>query len=168
MTRFQAAFLSATFFVFGITGCLTPGQRREDTLMREARLFNDDLRWGRWDSMTSSMPPADREPFKARVELVDKELVLGDFEVTAINFQDGNEAANVTVKIDWYWKRDQIVKNSELVQRWEWKAGRWVMTQQRRSRGDRFPLVPEPIKPPDAKDQIPPNSGQGTTGATSK
>ncbi len=168
MTRLHRAFVTAGIFIIGIAGCLTPGQRREDTLMREARLFNDDLRWGRWDSMTSSMPPEDRQAFKARVELVDKELVLGDFEVTAINFQEGNEAATVTVKLDWYWKRDQIVKNSELTQRWEWKRGRWVMTQQRRSRGDRFALVPEAITPPDEKDQAPPKSGQGTGGAISK
>jgi len=34
-----------------LAGCFSATQRREDDLMRDARMFNDDLRWARWDSM---------------------------------------------------------------------------------------------------------------------
>jgi hypothetical protein len=37
-----------------LAGCLSATQRREDDLIREARTFNDDLRWARWEAMCAA------------------------------------------------------------------------------------------------------------------
>jgi hypothetical protein len=132
-----------------LAGCMvTPVQRREDTLVREAREFNDDIRWGRYEQLHLSLPPDEAALIVSRAAALGDDLVVGDYEVTAIKFASGSEAATAMVKFDWYSKRDSIVHSSVVEQRWEFLDGKWLMTKQRRLRGDRFPLVPEPVPPP--------------------
>jgi len=126
-----------------LAGCFSATQRREEDLIREARVFNDDLRWARFDQMGSSMLPEDRRLFLERVDLVNNDLVLCDFEVKSIRFDTGSTVATVTVTLDWYSKRDPNLRNTVLEQRWETRNGHWVMVKQRRSHGERFPLVTE-------------------------
>jgi hypothetical protein len=123
---------------------MAPTQRREDDLLRDARMFNDDFRWGRWDILGQSMTPEENALFQERKNLVDDNLVLADYEVTSIKFLQSSQAATVDVKLEWYKKNDPIVRQATLQQRWEFRGGRWMMIKQRRVRGDRFPLVPEP------------------------
>jgi hypothetical protein len=137
-------------------GCIAPTQRRQDDLLRDARMFNDDFRWGRWDILGQSMTAEENALFQARKNLVDDNLVLADYEVTSVTFLQAAEAAVVDVKLEWYKKNDPSVRQATLQQRWEYRGARWMMIKQRRVRGDRFPLVPEPSEekkavPPEAK-----------------
>ena len=126
-------------------GCaLTPKQRREEALLREARQWNDDLRWARWEVVRESLPPDDARLFAERAALIGDDLMMADSEVTQIAFGQPSIKALVTVKIDWYTKRDMTVRSTTLQQRWEQRDGRWLMVEQRRTRGARFPLVTEP------------------------
>ena len=128
----------------GVAGCLTPTQRREDDLMREARTWNDDFRWERWDIVGQSMTPEENALFQARKNLVDADLVIADYEVTSVRFLQNSQAAIVDVTLQWYKKSDPTLRQAAMQQRWELRGGRWMMIKQRRVRGDRFPLVPEP------------------------
>ena len=128
------------------TACLTTTQRREEDLLLNARMWNDDFRWGRWEIVGQSMPAEENALFQERRSLVDEDLVIADYEVTAIHFLEQSHAATADVKIEWYRKSDPTVRHASLQQRWEHRAGRWMMIKQRRVRGDRFPLVPEPAE----------------------
>jgi hypothetical protein len=79
-----------------------------------------------------------------RVDLVGNDLVMGDFEVKAVRFDTESRGATVTVDVEWYRKSDPTVHATTLTQRWEARDARWMMIKQKRSRGDRFPLVNEP------------------------
>jgi hypothetical protein len=127
---------------------MTPGQRREDTLMREAHEFNDDIRWGRYEQLHLSLPPDEAALMMSRAAAMGDDLVVGDYDVTSIKFAPGSEAATATVKFDWYSKRDSILHSSIIEQRWQYLDGKWTVTKQRRLRGDRFPLITEPVAPP--------------------
>jgi hypothetical protein len=127
---------------------MTPTQRREDTLIREARGFNDDLRWGRYEQMHLSLPPEEAALLSSRAAALGDDMVIADYEVTSISFAPGSEAATVIVKFDWYSKRFNIVKNSTVEQKWEQQGGQWLVVKQRRLRGERFPLIPEPLPTP--------------------
>jgi hypothetical protein len=131
-------------------GCMTPTQRREDDLTHDARMWNDDFRWARWDIVGQSLTPEENALFQERRNLVGDDLVIADYEVTAVHFMQGSHAATVDVTLQWYKKSDPTVRQSTLQQRWEQRAGRWLMIRQRRTRGDRFPLVPEPVEQKDA------------------
>jgi len=80
-------------------------QRREDDLMRDARMFNDDLRWARWDSMGASMPAEDKRLFLERVESGGNDLVMCDYEVKSVHFDTGS-SGDRDVTIEWYAKND--------------------------------------------------------------
>jgi hypothetical protein len=145
----------SVLFVASAFACMSPTQRREDDLVRDARMWNDDFRWGRWDIVGQSMTAEENLLFQQRKNLVDEDLVIADYEVTSVHFLEKSEAATVDVKLEWYKKSDPSVRHATLQQRWERRAGRWMMIRQRRVRGDRFPLVPEAVPekaaPPEAK-----------------
>jgi hypothetical protein len=145
--------------LFCALGCMTPTQRRQDDLMHDARMWNDDFRWGRWEIVGQSLLPEENALFQERKNLVGDDLVIADYEVTGVRFLEGSRAATVDVTLEWYKKSDPSVRQSTLQQRWEQGAGRWMMIKQRRVRGTRFPLVPEPVEekaaPPPAPGSAP-------------
>ena len=141
---------SGLILAAGLAACFTPSQRREDELMHNARQWNDDFRWGRWDVLGQSMTSEENAFFQERRRLIEADLVMADYEVTAVKFLESSEAATVDARIEWYTKSEPSVRQTSFQQRWERRAGRWMMIKQRRVRGDRFPLVPEPDSEPGA------------------
>lgn len=125
-----------------LAACVTPAAQRRDDFGRIAREFNDHIRWGRWNVAAQSLPPDEARSFLERVKLVGPELEMGDQDTTSIQL-GGDETAVVTVKFDWYSKREMLVRSSTIEQRWKVENGRWRLVDQRRVSGDRFPLVPE-------------------------
>jgi hypothetical protein len=140
--------IPATAALLALSGaCLAPTARREDTLVREARTFNDDLRWARYDQLSASLPADEAQRFLARAHAVGDDLVLADYEVTSINFAPNSQAATVAVTVQWYSRSATTLHSTTLEQRWEVRDGRWLVARLRRVRGDRFPLVAEPVTP---------------------
>ena len=142
----KRTFALSLLLVAGVLSCMTGTQRREDDLVQNARLWNDDFRWGRWDIVGQSMTAEENKLFQERKNLIEADLVIVDYEVTSIHFLQQSEAATVEVKLEWYRKAEETVRHATLQQRWERRSGRWLMIKQRRVRGDRFPLVPEPVE----------------------
>ena len=142
--------LLALFAVVALNAAcaMTPAQRREENLVREARTFNDDLRWQRYEQLSESLPPEEARLLQSRAEAMGDDLAMADYDVTSITFAPGSEAANVVVKFSWYSKRATTLHETTVDQRWEYQSGRWVLVKQRRARGERFPLIPEPAPPP--------------------
>jgi hypothetical protein len=153
----KRSLLLAGVLLASASACLTTTQRREEDLMLNARMWNDDFRWGRWEIVGQSMPAEENALFQERRNLVDADLVIADYEVTAIRFSQQSKAATAEVTLEWYRKSEPTVRRASLQQRWEHRGGRWLMIKQRRVRGDRFPLVPEPAaeKPAPASAEAP-------------
>lgn len=139
-----AAWLLAILVSASVTACFGTNQRRQEVLVQNARAFNDDWRWGRWDSMAGAMPREDATAFLSRAQTLEPELVVADFEVTSITFSDQASRAVVVAKFEWYMKRDPVIKNTTVEQLWQFLDNRWQVTKIRRTRGDRFGLVLEP------------------------
>jgi hypothetical protein len=129
-------------------GCFTASQHREDLLIKQARMFNDDWRWARWEAMATAMPREDAVAFQRRVQAIDEQLVLADYQVTEIAFDADKQGANVSAWFEWYLKRDPTVRKTTVVERWEQRDGQWLVVKIRRTRGDRFGLVTEPAAVP--------------------
>ena len=147
---------AALLLLISAAGCaVTTTQRREEQLVQNARAFNDDWRWARWDAMAGVMPKEDASAFLARAQTLEGELVVADFEVTSINFIEESKAAKVVAKFEWYLKRDPRVRYTTVEQRWENADGRWQVVKVRRTRGDRFGLVTEPLTPDPAPPATP-------------
>jgi hypothetical protein len=125
------------------TSCVAPAERREESLMKIAREFNDGLRWGRDDQVYRCLSPADMHSLQARKADLGEDFVMADHEMKSIQIVPGVEKATVVAEFTWFNQRRAVVKKSTVEQKWEWHDGRWMVTEQTRIAGDRFPLVPE-------------------------
>ena len=125
--------------------CVTPRQNRQDSLVRIAHEYNDGLRWGRYQDVTAHLAADEAERFLARTGRLGDDFEMADDEVSSINFKDGGTSADVSVDFTWYNQRRGLVRRTIVAQEWRFGDGRWVCAAQRRVRGDRFPLFPEPI-----------------------
>jgi hypothetical protein len=125
--------------------CVTPAQNRQDSLVRIAHEYNDGLRWGRYQDVTAHLATDEAQKFLARTGNLGDDFEMADDEVASIAFRDGGTRADVSVDLTWYNQRRGLVRKTVIAQDWRFGDGRWVCTAQRRVRGDRFPLFPEPI-----------------------
>lgn len=143
-TLATAVVLAATVAV-SAAGCMgmAPNQRREAGLTKAAREFNDDLRWGRYEHVVPYLSKEESRALLVRKADLGDDFAVADNELTMIEFQPGSQKATVVADFTWYNQRRALVKKSTIEQTWEWTEGRWKVTDQRRVRGDRFPLVPE-------------------------
>ncbi len=142
LLKFSAGAAAASTF----SGCMSPAQQRQDTLLRLSREFNNDVRWGRYDTAAAQFERAEGVRFLQRVELVSEELVIADHEMTSIKFEDGGTKAKTIAMFEWYTKRDPVIRKTSVAQDWVFDQGAWQVTKQTRLRGPRFPLVTEPLE----------------------
>jgi hypothetical protein len=130
--------------------CMTPGQRREESLQRLAHEFNDGLRWGREDAVLRCLQPEDARLMRARRADLGDDFVIADHEVMSIMMGAGADRATVVAEFSWFNQRQGVVKKSRIEEKWEFVDAHWVVTSQRRLSGERFPLVPEHREAPRA------------------
>lgn len=151
--------------VWGLAaGCITPGQQKQDTLLRNSREFNNDIRWGRYDTASAHFETAEGLRFLKRADLVAEELVIADHEMTSIKFDVPPVKAKTIAYFEWYSKRDLVIHKTSVEQSWEIIDGDWRVVKQRRMRGERFPLVPEASPKPDVPEgPDAPGAGTSTT-----
>jgi len=128
----------------GAAGCVTPSQRREESLMRAAREYADGLRWGRYDQVTPHLAAEEAERFLAASGALGDDFAMADDEVASVRFVEAGLRADVTVDFTWYRVRQSLVRRTLVAQEWRYRDGRWTLAAQRRLSGDRFPFVAEP------------------------
>jgi hypothetical protein len=123
--------------------CITPSQRRVDSLSKTAREFNDGLRWGRDDQVVSCLSPEEARALRARRADLGDELVIADHEVKSIQIAPGADSATVVAEFSWFTQHRNVVERTTLEETWTWAENHWTVTEQRRIGGERFPLLPE-------------------------
>jgi hypothetical protein len=126
-------------------GCISPAQNRQDALFRIAHEYNDGLRWGRYDQVTPHLASGEAARFLARTGALGDDFEMADEEVAGIRFADAGMRADITVSFSWYNQRRSLLRQAVVSQDWRYTDGRWICVEQRRVRGDRLPLFPEPM-----------------------
>jgi len=129
--------------LFG-AACVTPTQQRVELLGQNVREWNADVRWARYETAAAAMEPEEGRAFLKRVDQVEKDLIIADFEIINIKVGEPTTKATVIVRFEWYSQSRPVISSSVIEQRWEWKGGVWMVQEQKRLRGERFALVPEP------------------------
>lgn len=126
-------------------GCLMPEQRREEGLTKAAIEYNNELRWGRYEHMARYLSKDETEALLMRSRDLGEDFSIADNELAQVQFVPGAEKATVVAEVTWYNQRRALVNRSTIEQHWQWSDGRWILADQRRIHGVRFPLVPEPM-----------------------
>ena len=130
-------------------GCLAPSQRREEGLTKAAVEYNNELRWGRYEHMDRFLSKDESAALIVRGRDLGDDFGIAENELALVQIAPGAEKATVVTEVAWYSQRRALLNKSTIEQHWQWSDGRWLLADQRRIHGARFPLVPEPLaKPP--------------------
>lgn len=147
------------------------GRGHEDDLLNEIRAYQEGLRWRRLEDAAARLPPKDREQFLDRLERLDGELFVDDYEITRVKMTADGEAATVQVKLTWHLDSVGVVYESVLESTWTHEGKLWLRTKEVLKTGEPVPgvaLTPAEAEPrrdrPDAapartepeQDQAPP------------
>ncbi len=113
------------------TGCAS-GLSDRDELIEAVSHYNDDLRWGRWDSATVWMTPRARREFLRELPRATHGGALQNADVEVVGLQPlpGGRAV-VRVERSWYLLTDTELRSGLFEQRWEQMGGEWRLVGER-------------------------------------
>jgi hypothetical protein len=126
-------------------GCLAPQQRREENLTKAAQDYNNELRWGRYEHLSTYLSKDESQALLVRSRDLGDDFSIADNEMALVQFASGSEKATVVTEVAWFNQRRALLNKSTIEQHWEWSDGQWRLADQKRIHGARFPLVPEPL-----------------------
>lgn len=123
------ALIAAAALHLSLSG--TACQPKGDALSDSYKMFNNDLRWKRYDTAAQFMPPSMRGAFLEAVEKDEKDLNITDFEIKDVFADPDTGKAVVRVRIVWYMNNEAVEKRGMVTQTWELdkKTGAYVMTK---------------------------------------
>ena len=78
-----------------VVGC--PRKNNKEDLYSTVLLHHADLRWARYNRAASSMDTTERNIFLARVDELEEDLYITEFEITDFQFDGVKEEATVEV-----------------------------------------------------------------------
>lgn len=150
-------FLAA--FALGLAACGGP-QREADTLKESIFSYNEGVRWERFETAASSLPPKLRSEFVDEMDTRAKDLKISQYDIVRVD-KPTKKMAKVHVKTAWYKDSEGTLKETHAVQTWERHGKAWWMVEEKRLRGHEMPGLMEPADKPEA-----PESPEAVAGPT--
>jgi hypothetical protein len=112
------------------------------TLQEAVTNYNDGIRWERFATAASQVPPKEREDFVDQRDQLGENLKISDWDLMEVH-QDGVDHAHVQVKLTWYKDDEGVVHTTQAVEKWERHGQVWWMVDEHRARGDAMPGLAE-------------------------
>jgi hypothetical protein len=133
----RAALLALAAFAAS-TGC-GAAQREPEPLDQAVRVYNDGLRWQRFDDAASRLPSDRRDDFLDERDQLHDDLRISEYDVIRVRYDDKQRRAKVQVKYTWYLESRGVVHETHTVQTWHRGDEIWVMRGERYLRGEAMP-----------------------------
>jgi hypothetical protein len=109
-----------------------------EKLKHTAFMFNEGLRWGRYQEVLPRIDPAARDHFMELHKEWGTTIRLSSVEPVQYVIDEDNEKAAVTVQFTWY-RIDEMVEHvTQTVQHWERRDGEWLMIAEQHVSGEPF------------------------------
>ena len=121
-----------------VAGC-GAAQRDTEPLDEAVRLYNDGLRWQRFDEAASRLPASRRDDFLDERDQLHDDLRISDYEVIRVRYDGKQRRAKVQVKYTWYLESRGVVHETHAVQTWHRGEEIWVLRGERHLRGETMP-----------------------------
>lgn len=141
----------------GLAACGGP-QRDSDTLQESILAYNEGVRWERFETAASSLPPKLRSEFVDEMDTRAKDLKISQYDIVRVD-KPTKKTAKVHIKVAWYKDSEGTLRETHAVQTWERHGKAWWMVEETRLRGDEMPglmdLAAKP-EPPEAAEPTPP------------
>jgi len=120
------------------------GQSASENLADSVRIYNDGIRWQRFQNAANFVPPKDRGKWVDDEDARAKDLKITEYDVVRID-PKGEALAKVQIKMSWYKETSATVHETHAMQTWERHGKDWLIVDETRARGDEMPGLPEPL-----------------------
>ena len=120
-----------------LSACAT-AQSNSDALQESILSYNDGVRWERFETAATSLPPKQRSAFVDDMDQRSKDLKISQYDVVRVD-KTGSKAAKVHVKLGWYMETEGTLKETHAMQTWERHGKAWWLVEQTRLRGAEMP-----------------------------
>jgi hypothetical protein len=135
--------LAALAFAFLLPACPLGQQSGPARAQEAARELNVNARFGRMELASEHVAPKAREAFFQRRRTWGGAIRVADYEMAGMRMQ-GEEDAEMFVRIAWYRIDEGDLHVTTLRQKWHDFKGDWRLVEETRSDGD-IGLLGEPI-----------------------
>ncbi len=124
------------------------GAERREPLSTSLQVYNEGLRWQRFEDAAARIDPAERDDFLDRRDRLADELKITGYEIIRARLDDRELEAKVHVKYSWYLDSHGVLHESHVVQEWERRGPLWILVREKHLRGEPMPgmLAAEPVK----------------------
>lgn len=150
-TYSTAALALGALLLLPASGCLAP--KRVEPLGDAVLVFNDAVRWERFEMAAERLPPRQRDDFLDERDQLSEDLRITGYEVVRIRYDKTRRRAKVHIKYTWHRDSRGVVRTTHAVQRWERPGSTWVILREHHLRGTSMPGVAEapegPVEPTD-------------------
>ncbi|GAB4522611.1 MAG: hypothetical protein Tsb0020_41050 [Haliangiales bacterium] len=155
---FVTALLAGSLWVSGLAcgGC-GAASKNVEPLDTSVTVYNEGVRWQRFQQAASRLPIEDRDDFLDRRDQLHDDLKIHHYEVIRVRYGPKQLRARVQVKYTWFLESRGVVHETHAVQRWQRDDSFWVMIGEHWLRGEPMPGVPDPETDPDGD----PEDGDG-------
>jgi hypothetical protein len=143
--------------------CVTP--RRVQPLGEAVRIYNDSVRWQRFDMAAGQVPSTDRDDFLDRRDQLADDLRITGYEVIRMRTDRSGHRARAQIKFTWHLDSEGTVHDTHAVQTWRRHGARWVLVSEHHLRGEPMPGVDSP-EPGDGVATDPDGPGGGAAGGS--
>src|SRR3954470_9936913 len=126
----------------GLVGC-GAAQRDGDTLQESILAYNEGVRWERFETAASSLPPKQRSEFVDEMDQRAKDLKISQYDIIRVD-KPTRKTAKVQIKVAWYKDSEGTLRETHAVQTWERHGKQWWMVEETRLRGDEMPGLVDP------------------------
>lgn len=117
-------------------------QRDSDTLQESILNYNEGVRWERFESAASALPPKERSQFVDDMDQRAKDLKISQYDIVRVD-KPATKVAKVQVKVAWYKDSEGTLRETHAMQTWERHGKDWWMVEETRVRGDEMPGLME-------------------------
>src|ERR1041385_6816909 len=124
-----------------LAACTPP--KSGDTLGDSIRIYNDGVRWERFQNAAVHVPAAERSTFVDAADERAKDVKITDYDVVKVE-QKTDRVAIAQVKMSWYKDSEGTLHETQSVQTWERHGKTWLMVDESRLKGTEMPGLREP------------------------
>lgn len=163
MTTTTRLALLALLASIALSGCAAT-QRKTEPLADSVRVYNDGVRWQRFDEAATRLPASLRDDFLDQRDQLHEDLRISDYEIIRVRQDAKGKRARVQIKYTWYLDSRGKVHETHAVQTWQQGEEIWILKGERFLRGEPMPGLEGGEAKPEA--QAPETTGDATGNAT--
>lgn len=168
LARLACARLLALAVLAPLAGC-GAAQREPEPLDQSVRVYNDGVRWLRFDEAASRLPANRRDDFLDERDQLHEDLRISHYDVIRVRYDGERRRARVQIKYTWYLESRGVVHETHSVQTWHRGEELWILRGERYLRGEGMPGLegsppepePEPTAAPEPAPEAVPDAWEG-------